>query len=257
MCKHRKAINCIVPPHILKKMVESDNQRVREAALRTLVASASIRGQREVVGAVRSVLVTNSIGVKHRSIYDARNQALSPAQLPGQLVRDEGQAASTDRAVNEAYDGLGATYDFFSKVFNRNSIDGRGMRLSATVHFGRSFNNAFWNGKQMVFGDGDNVIFTGFTRSLDFIGHELTHGITEGTAALEYHKQSGALNESFSDVFGSLIKQYTGKQNVGQADRRGDSRSRHQRRRPPLDERAGQRLRRPDSRQRPAAEPHE
>jgi Zn-dependent metalloprotease len=218
MCKHRKAINCIVPPHILKAMVESDNQRVREAALRTLAASSSIRGQREVIGAVRSVLVTNPIGVKHRSIYDARNQALTPSQLPGQLVRDEGQAASTDRAVNQAYDGLGATYDFFSQVFNRNSIDGHGMRLIATVHYGRAFNNAFWNGKQMVFGDGDNVIFTGFTRSLDVIGHELTHGITEGTAGLEYHKQSGALNESFSDVFGSLIKQYTKKQNVNQAD---------------------------------------
>jgi Zn-dependent metalloprotease len=199
-------------------MAASENQNVREAALRTIATSASIRGQREIVGAVRSVLVTNSIGVKHRSIYDARNQALTPFQLPGQLVRDEGQNASNDAAVNQAYDGLGATYDFYSKVFNRNSIDGHGMRLVATVHYGKGFNNAFWNGKQMVFGDGDNVIFTGFTRSLDVIGHELTHGITEGTAGLEYHKQPGALNESFSDVFGSLIKQYVKKQRASQAD---------------------------------------
>ena len=102
--------------------------------------------------------------------------------------------------VNEAYDGLGATYDFFRQVYGRNSLDGNGMRLDAIVHYGDGFNNAFWDGQRMVFGDGNGELFTTFTRSLDVIAHELAHGVTEFTAGLEYHKQPGALNESMSDV---------------------------------------------------------
>jgi Zn-dependent metalloprotease len=218
MCKHRNLINCIVPPHILKSLAESDDRRVREAARRTLVNATSIRAHREVVGLTRNAFLSNSIGSKHRTIYDARNQFLNDFQLPGQLARDEGQPASHDEVVNQAYDGLGATYDFYSSVFDRNSIDGHGMRLVATVHYGEVFNNAFWNGRQMVFGDGDNIVFRGFTRSLDVVGHELTHGVTENTSNLIYHNQPGALNESFSDVFGSLVKQYVKKQTVDQAD---------------------------------------
>ena len=218
MCKNRIPINCIVPPHILKAMLNSDEARVRESALRTISISERIRGEREILGAVRSAIITNPIGTKHRSIHDAKHERLATSQLPGTLVRDEGQAPTADASVNQAYDGLGATYDFYQNVLGRNSIDGHGMRLVATVHFSKRFNNAFWNGKQMVFGDGDNVIFLDFTRSLDVIGHELTHGVTDFTSGLEYHNQSGALNESFSDVFGSLIKQYTRKQTVEQAD---------------------------------------
>jgi Zn-dependent metalloprotease len=218
MCNKRKPYHCIVPPHVLRAMAESKDKRVRDAALRTLVASAHVRGQREITGRVRAALLSAAPGKKRRSIYDAQNKFLSDLELPGTLVRDEGQPATQDRAVNEAYDGLGATYDFYSKVLSRNSIDDRGLRLVATVHFGDSFNNAFWNGKQMVFGDGDGEVFVGFTRSLDVIGHELTHGVTEFTAALEYHKQPGALNESISDVFGSLVKQFARKQDVKQAD---------------------------------------
>lgn len=218
MCKQRKPYHCIVPPHMLRAMAESKDERARDSALRTLLASARVRGQREIAGPVRAALLSVMPGQKRRAIHDAHNEFLNDFDLPGQLVRDEGQPASQDRAVNEAFDGLGATYDFYSKVYGRNSIDDRGLRLVASVHFGDEFNNAFWNGKQMVFGDGDNVIFTSFTKSLDVIGHELTHGVTEFTADLEYHKQPGALNESFSDVFGSLVKQYARKQNVKQAD---------------------------------------
>lgn len=218
MCKKLRPINCIVPPHILQAMLKSDDESIRESALRTLTASVRLRAEREIVGAVRSAMITNPIGKKHRSIYDAKNERLSPTQLPGTLVRDEGQDATADAPVNQAYDALGATYDFYRNVLGRNSIDEHGTRLVATVHFSKKFNNAFWNGKQMVFGDGDNIIFRDFTRSLDVVGHELTHGVTEFTAGLEYHNQSGALNESFSDVFGSLVKQYARKQTVSQAD---------------------------------------
>jgi Zn-dependent metalloprotease len=205
---------------MLEKMLESQDQRVRDAALRSIITSERIRGEREVLGPIRSAFAANAVGQLRRSIHNANGQRLPPSLLPGALVRSEGQANVTDPAVNRAYDGLGATYNFFKTVLGRNSIDGHGMRLVATVHFSRRYNNAFWNGAQMVFGDGDGIIFVDFTRSLDVIAHELTHGVTESMAGLEYHNQSGALNESFSDVFGSLVKQYSSnpKQNVNQAD---------------------------------------
>ena len=218
MCKKRLPINCIVPPHILDGMLNSDNRDVRESARLTLAASERMRAEREIVGAIRSAMITNPIGVKHRSISDAQHLRLSPSQLPGLLVRDEGQGSVGDSSVNQAYDALGATFDFYKQVLGRNSIDDHGTRLVATVHYGQGFNNAFWNGKQMVFGDGDNIIFRDFTRSIDVVGHELTHGVTDFTSGLEYHNQSGALNESFSDVFGSLVKQYAKNQTVTQAD---------------------------------------
>ena len=90
--------------------------------------------------------------------------------------------------------------------------------MEGVVHYGSKFNNAFWNGSRMMFGDGDGRLFKGFTKSLDVIGHELTHGVTEFTCALEYHNQSGALNESISDVFGSLVKQYSLNQAADKAD---------------------------------------
>ena len=218
MCTNRKPYHCIVPPHVLRAMAESKDKRVRDSAIRTLMTSAHVRGQREVAGRVRAALFAAVPGKKRRSVHDAQHETLNDFELPGRLVRDEGQPATGDRAVNEAYDGLGATYDFYAKVLKRNSIDDRGLRLVATVHFGDGFNNAFWNGRQMVFGDGDGEVFVGFTRSLDVIGHELTHGVTEFTSGLVYHKQPGALNESMSDVFGSLVKQFTLKQDVKQAD---------------------------------------
>jgi len=134
------------------------------------------------------------------------------------VVRKERGRATKDPAVDEAYDGLGATFAFFFKVCGRNSIDGAGMPLDATVHYGVRYDNAFWNGRQMVFGDGDGKLFNRFTLALDVIGHELTHGVTSHEAGLVYRGQPGALNESMSDVFGSLIKQYSLKQEASDAD---------------------------------------
>ena len=143
------------------------------------------------------------VGEKRRVVFDAQRKT----KLPGRLVRSEGDAPSKDDAVEEAYDGAGLTYDLYLEVYERNSIDGKGMRIDSTVHYDTNYDNAFWNGTQMVYGDGDGQLFTRFTRSLDVIGHELTHGVTAHEANLNYQDQSGALNESFSDVFGSLVKQ--------------------------------------------------
>jgi Zn-dependent metalloprotease len=103
-------------------------------------------------------------------------------------------------------------------VYGRNSIDDEGMHLDATVHYGHDYDNAFWNGQQMVFGDGDGDLFNRFTASLDVIAHELAHGVTGDEAKLVYVGQAGALNESLSDVFGSLVKQYARKQTADKAD---------------------------------------
>src|SRR5262249_27643424 len=132
--------------------------------------------------------------------------------------RTEDGGASADETVNRAFDGFGTTRDFYKAVFDRNSIDDHGMRLDGYVHRGVKYNNAFWDGQEMVFGDGDGAGFTDFTRSLDVIAHELTHGVTEKTAGLIYHNQQGALNESISDVFGSLVKQWSLEQPAETAD---------------------------------------
>jgi Zn-dependent metalloprotease len=141
---------------------------------------------------------------KRRNIYNARRQHV----LPGKLVMNEKTKRSDDLEVNEAYDGSGATYDFFDEVFGRNSIDDRGMRLDSTVHYGLRFDNALWNGQQMIYGDGDGKIFNRFTCAIDVIGHELTHGVTQFSSSLGYVGQSGALNEHLSDAFGIMVKQH-------------------------------------------------
>lgn len=152
-------------------------------------------------------------GPVDRSVFDAK----SGESLPGQLVRKEGEAPAGDPAADEAYDGLGHTHSLYADVFGRNSIDGLGMPLKATVHFGKLYDNAFWDGQQMVFGDGDGEIFERFTRSISVIGHELAHGVTQFSAGLAYRNQAGAINESVSDVFGALVEQYVRKQSSAEA----------------------------------------
>jgi Zn-dependent metalloprotease len=110
--------------------------------------------------------------------------------------------------VDEAYDGLGSTFAFLLEAYGRSSLDDAGRALDATVHFGRDYDNAYWDGERMVFGDGDGEVFLRFTSSLSVIGHELAHGLTQYTANLTYRGQSGALNESVSDVVGALVEQY-------------------------------------------------
>jgi Zn-dependent metalloprotease len=140
---------------------------------------------------------------RHRAVHDAGHTTT----LPGTLVRAEGSAATADRSVTDAYDHLGATWQLYWQAYRRDSLDGRGLPLVASVHYGVDYDNAFWDGTQMVFGDGDGIYFNPFTGSVDVVGHELTHGVTSYTAGLTYVGQSGALNESVSDVFGSLVKQ--------------------------------------------------
>jgi Zn-dependent metalloprotease len=203
---------------MMRGLAVHEDEAVRSRALSTMLGSHRLRGQRDMLAVMGAVALMTPAGVKRRTIYDAQQKA----SLPGVLVRSEGGSKGKDTMVNESYDYSGTVYDFFSTVYGRNSIDDRGMRLDSTVHFredpSEPFDNAFWNGAQMIYGDGDGQSFQRFTKCLDVIGHELTHGITQYEAALAYHGQSGALNESFSDVFGSLVKQWKKKQTATQAD---------------------------------------
>lgn len=210
MC-HRNSLHCIVPPRLLERLLQHKDARVRASALKTLVSTARLRGQRELLARTFAPV---SAGGLHRTIYDARHAF----ETTGKRVRAEGEPAAADSAVNDVYEGFGATYALYRERFGRDSIDGKGLALDGVVHYGDEYNNAFWNGARMVFGDGDGEIFIGFTKAIDVIGHELTHGVTEFTSALEYHGQSGALNESMSDVFGSLVKQYARRETAQKAD---------------------------------------
>ncbi len=138
--------------------------------------------------------------------------------LPGRLVRDEGTGPTGDVAADEAFDGLGATWELYARAFARDSLDGTGLPLIASVHYGQDFQNAFWDGQQMIFGDGDGELFQEFTGAVDVIGHELTHGVVQYTAGLIYLAQPGALHESIADCFGAMVKQDVLGQDAAEAD---------------------------------------
>ena len=152
-------------------------------------AQRTLRGIRlaapvdQAISAGESALGTLQ-GGKQRTIHDTHNTEI----LPGSVVRTEGALATGDRAVDEAYDGLGHTYDYYLDLLGRNSLDGRGGPLHAVAHFGQNFDNAFWDGRYMVFGDG---FLMDHLTELSVAAHELTHGVTEVEAQLVYHRQSG------------------------------------------------------------------
>jgi Zn-dependent metalloprotease len=215
-------VHGIIPPYLLDKVASLDEERFHQAALaaqRSIARSAELRDERAARGTeTRLAIGFGEVAALaelalERTVYDTGTSQ----ELPGRKVRGEGDPETDDIAVTEAYDGLGATFALFAEVFDRNSIDGMGLPLEATVHYGEDYDNAFWNGEQMVFGDGDGEVFERFTISLTVIAHELAHGVTQFTSGLEYEGQSGALNESMSDVFGVLVEQYALGQSVEEA----------------------------------------
>jgi Zn-dependent metalloprotease len=230
MCMHdngKRTTFCqIAPPSLLITIAEEGTPAQRDAALRTLMASTAMRTQRRVLSyALKSL----HVGVAelaflapqphaHLTVYDAQNGG--DFDLPGVRTRGEGDPPAADVAVNEAYDGAQSTYDFYKDVLQRDSIDGAGLELVSSVHFLTDYDNAAWTGAQMVYGDGGGGMFQrgGMTKALDVIAHELTHGVTDFTANLKYQNQSGALNESFSDCIGSLVKQFGLAQTAEDAD---------------------------------------
>ena len=216
----------IAPPDLLARVAQEGGAEQRAAALRTIAASASMRTQRALVGRLarelgqdpRTLAGLQAPQGARQTVYEVHHGGRSA--LPGTRERGLDDPPANDAAVNDVFDATATTYDFYEQVCGRDSVDGQGLELISSVHYSTGFDNAFWNGAQMVYGDGSGHIFKvgALTSSLDVIAHELTHGVTQHTAGLDYSKQPGALNESFSDVFGSLVKQYKLQQTAGQAD---------------------------------------
>jgi vibriolysin len=141
---------------------------------------------------------------KSRTLYNLNHGTV----LPGTLARTEGQAANADAVVNDNYDRLGTTYDCYLALFNRDSYNGTGATMKSSVHYDNNFVNAYWDGNQMVYGDGDGVNASNLARSMDVTAHELTHAVTENESNLVYEGESGGLNESMSDIFGNTCEWY-------------------------------------------------
>lgn len=190
----------MIPIRILEKLAAAG-----KISKRSLLIGNQLRARR------MAPIPVPHIDGETRNIHDAQNMT----HIPGKEARAEGDPESKDVAVNEAFDALGATYKFYKEVFGRDSIDGKGMLMLGIVHYDKDLDNAYWDSTEMVFGDGQ--YFNRFTADLSVPGHELTHGVTEHTANLDYQNQPGALNEHISDAFGAMIEQYTYQQTADKA----------------------------------------
>ncbi len=224
---HKSTCKCyFIPPQMLKKINESTleqrNEQAQSVADLQEAAHQRFREARAImVEQVQPNEPHNIFGFHNKStqeqgeslqvVYDAKRST----NLPGKRIKQ--LKNSNDLDTKQAFEGGAATYVYLKNVFNRNSINNKGMLIKSTVNFGIDFNNAFWNALQMVYGKGDGLALHNLTH-IDVVGHELGHGVTQYTANFDYQNQSGALNESVSDVLGSCVKQYTYKQSVEEAD---------------------------------------
>jgi Zn-dependent metalloprotease len=206
-----------IPPYVLDHLVQSSDAKIRQIAVDAIANAAAARAIRSTLAMMPGfAAIPSPTARRHRLVYDAKNGGFN--DLPGQLMRGERDPRTDDIAVNEAHSYAGSTYNFYKRIFGRNSLDNNGMTMISSVHLGRRLNNAFWTGEQMCYGDGDGQIFIRFTKSVDVVGHELTHGVISHTCNLVYSKEPGALNEHFADVFGSLVKQWRKRQTARRAD---------------------------------------
>ncbi|KAI1141228.1 Metalloprotease [Hypoxylon sp. FL0543] len=221
----------IVPDHMLQHIADSEDvdDETRACARRDLEHIKNVHAKyqqaqdlrADTAGQKAAVATEQSTGTTektYRAVYDAKHDS-NESHLPGKVVRVEGQKATKDESVNEAYDNAGRVLSFYKDIFNWNSIDNKNMQVISSVHFAQNYENAFWDPEaaQMVYGDGHNFL-TNFTGCVDVIGHELTHAVTEYTSPLDYTGQSGALNEHVSDVFGIMIKQRVENETADKAD---------------------------------------
>jgi hypothetical protein len=210
-----------VPPYLLRQIASAPELGVSvhpgaaAGCSRTLRIDESFRAARASSADFRVAEPVESAAGPAYVVHTAGNEAT----LPGTAVRSAGQVEpSGDVAVDEAWDGVAASLAMFKEVYGRDSYDGAGAFVSATVHYERNYDNAFWDGTQLVFGDGDGQIFDRFTKPVDVLGHEFTHAVTEHAAGLVYEGQSGALYESVSDVFATCVKQRLLGQTADQGD---------------------------------------
>jgi Zn-dependent metalloprotease len=208
-------IRFVVPvPDVVQKPTMGENpiqleKTIETKVLQILKLTLTTKQYADIESKIKA---TATIGLSRR-IFDARNNT----SLPGNLVRSEGDAPSTDALANQIYDHLGTVHTFMKEVFARDiAKDANG--LIATIHYGKKYNNAFWNGTQLTIGDADGKSFKeGAFTSLQVVASELCHAVTQKTSQLNYQGQSGGMNTSFSDVCAVLIEQWMKQQTVEEA----------------------------------------
>lgn len=211
---------CIVPRDVLTKLAQDPqlSAEIRKRLFDTAQISHELRALRTQAAKLTSVAVAHAGAMVELAaaplvtVYDCKHTQT----LPGTPVPNPG--SSSDPTAKRTFNTTTDVAKFYKDVFKRNSIDNHGMTLMSSIHYGVKFNNAMWNGSQMLYGDGDDSIFIDFTNGNDVIGHELTHGVTQHSLQLDYSDEAGGLNESMSDCFGSMFRQWEKKQDVKKAD---------------------------------------
>lgn len=224
MClHHREPLKCIIPPYISDKINDALNAKNKGDRTENRVAERRLRVKRQFISGLTAKqrvdimpLLEDADDARklHQKIYDAGQLPI----IPGTLIWETGQSPKPkEQEVKEAIRGGEQTWKFYHDLFNRNSIDNKSMIIVQSLHYREDprkvFDNAMWDSHStmMIYGDGDGITTKSFTSDLDIIGHEMTHGVIDFEAGLEYKNQSGALNESVADVFGILVKQWTDK----------------------------------------------
>ncbi|WP_411342460.1 M4 family metallopeptidase [Paenibacillus sp. WLX1005] len=163
-----------------------------------------------VLGDTKSLTVAQ-VGTRHLLRDTTRGGGIETYTINNRTSGSLSTISSTsstfnDPAAVDAHAYAAKVYDFYKEKFKRNSLDGSGLRIQSVTHYGSKYNNAFWNGSYMIYGDGDGKVFAPLSGALDVVAHEMTHGVIEHTANLEYENQSGALNEAIADMFGNAIQ---------------------------------------------------
>jgi Zn-dependent metalloprotease len=210
----------IIPRDVLTRLSQDSElaAELRKSMFDTAQISHEIRGLRAQAAQLTSVATAHSAALTELAavplvtVYDCHHTTT----LPGTPVPNPG--SSSDATAKRTFGETTKVAKFYKDVFGRNSIDNHGMTMMSSIHFGVKYNNAMWNGSQMIYGDGDGQIFVDFTLGDDVIGHENTHGVTQHSLQLVYHDEPGGLNESVSDCFGSMFRQWEHNQDVNHAD---------------------------------------
>jgi Zn-dependent metalloprotease len=225
MCKnHFNHFKCIIPPYMLDMLMESGNKDISDPAINSSFRSNRFRNDRTffqkstVYAKTLLGVISEETGppVLNMAVYD--NKHRTDFSRAKKVWDSETNQKVRSKDAKNVIAGGKASWNFYFQLFGRNSVDNKGFPLNHFIRYDRRLDNAYWDGRRMIYGDGDHIVFASFTSDIDIIGHELTHGVTEYEANLVYENQPGALNESFSDVFGIMIKQRYFNQDVKKAD---------------------------------------
>jgi len=222
---HYHCYCCALPKRLLTHLAEKSSGADSERLHAQAHHSSELRARRSLLS-TKTPSTRPGRQLLHRQVFDAQGSTF----LPGQLLRDEDDPPTGDEDANKAYENVGIALQFYRSVLGRDSVDARGTRIDASVHYGFRFANAMWTGEQLIVGDGDGQHVTKLARSLGIVAHEFSHGVIQhivrgGLGVVKVAGQppalkgeAGALNESFADVFASMIKQWHAGQDARHAD---------------------------------------